>query len=277
MILLKIAVIPNNKTEKLQETASEVVRILTAAGAVVLLPEGDQPFGEQNDACIEACDAVVALGGDGTMLHIAKRAAVYGKPILGINCGHLGFMTDLEADELDLLPQLLTGDYTVEERMMLCVSVNGGEPMTALNELALCRNALMPPVTVCVKNGETKVIEYQGDGVLLATSTGSTGYSLSAGGPVVDPSMDALLLTPLCPHTLTARSYIFRPESVLTLTVPNAEKESVYYAVDGRSGQPLTPADTLTVYRSPQKARFLHIKHREFYDVLRHKIINRNE
>ena len=131
--------------------------------------------------------------------------------------------------------------------------------------------------TVCVKNGDTKVIEYQGDGVLLATSTGSTGYSLSAGGPVVDPSMDALLLTPLCPHTLTARSYIFRPESVLTLTVPNAEKESVYYAVDGRSGQPLTPADTLTVYRSAQKARFLHIKHREFYDVLRHKIINRNE
>ena len=102
MILLKIAVIPNNKTEKLQQTASEAVRILTVAGASILLPEGDQPFSEQNDACIADCDAVVALGGDGTMLHIAKRAAVYGKPILGINCGHLGFMTDLEADELDL-------------------------------------------------------------------------------------------------------------------------------------------------------------------------------
>ena len=130
----------------------------------------------------------------------------------------------------------------------------------------------MPPVTICIRNGDTKVIEFQGDGVLLATSTGSTGYSLSAGGPVVDPQMESILLTPLCPHTLTARSYIFRPDSALSVTVPSAEKDSVYYAVDGRSGQPLTPNDVLTVSKSPLKARFLHIKHREFYDVLRHKM-----
>lgn len=275
---MKIAVIPNNKNEKLQQTAAKAVQILTEAGATVLLSEADRPFDQQpTDECLSQCDAVVALGGDGTMLHIAKRAAAYGKPILGINCGHLGFMTDLEADELHLLPQLLRGEYTVEERMMLSVSVNDNEPMTALNELALCRNALMPPVTICIRNGDTKVIEFQGDGVLLATSTGSTGYSLSAGGPVVDPQMESILLTPLCPHTLTARSYIFRPDSALSVTVPSAEKDSVYYAVDGRSGQPLTPNDVLTVSKSPLKARFLHIKHREFYDVLRHKIINRCE
>ena len=270
---MKIAVIPNQKVDKMQEICGQVIAKLKECGADVLVPTSF--LSEEAASCIASCDAVVALGGDGTMIHIAKMAAPYGKPVLGINCGHLGFMPDLEQDELDLLAALIDGRYAIEERMMLEISVNGGEPMLALNELAISRTVLKPMATVHIQSGGKPALDYQADGVLVATPTGSTAYSLSAGGPVIDPSVQCLLVTPVCPHALTARSYIFGAEEELTLTVSDAHQNAVFYTLDGTAGGPLTDADTVTVRRSRTCARFINIKSRAFYDVLKHKLIDR--
>ena len=274
--MMRIAVIPNQKVDKMQETAGKVTALLRELGAEVTVPAGDASFlSDEAAACVADCDVVVALGGDGTMIHIAKLAAPYGKPVLGINCGHLGFMPDLEQDELSELKALIDGDYAIEERMMLEVSINGGEPQLALNELAISRTVLKPMVLVHIENAGQPALDYRGDGVLVATPTGSTAYSLSAGGPVIDPSVQCLLVTPVCPHSLTSRSYIFGADVELTLTVPDARKGAVYFTLDGTTGAQLTAKDVVTVRRSRTNARFINIKSRAFYDVLKHKLIER--
>ena len=250
--------------------------MLRELGAEVTVPAGDASFlSDEAAACVADCDVVVALGGDGTMIHIAKLAAPFSKPVLGINCGHLGFMPDLEQDELSELKALIDGDYAIEERMMLEVSINGGEPQLALNELAISRTVLKPMVSVHIENAGQPALDYRGDGVLVATPTGSTAYSLSAGGPVIDPSVQCLLVTPVCPHSLTSRSYIFGADVELTLTVPDARKGAVYFTLDGTTGAQLTAKDVVTVRRSHTNARFINIKSRAFYDVLKHKLIER--
>ena len=273
---MRIAVIPNQKVDKMQETAGKVTALLRELGAEVIVPAGDASFlSDEAAACVADCDVVVALGGDGTMIHIAKLAAPFSKPVLGINCGHLGFMPDLEQDELSELKALIDGDYAIEERMMLEVSINGGEPQLALNELAISRTVLKPMVSVHIENAGQPALDYRGDGVLVATPTGSTAYSLSAGGPVIDPSVQCLLVTPVCPHSLTSRSYIFGADVELTLTVPDARKGAVYFTLDGTTGAQLTAKDVVTVRRSHTNARFINIKSRALYDVLKHKLIER--
>ncbi|MBQ3133672.1 MAG: NAD(+)/NADH kinase [Clostridia bacterium] len=273
---MRVAVIPNQKVDKMQEICGQVIDTLKEFGAEVETPNGDASFlSDEAATCIANCDVVVALGGDGTMIHIAKIAAPFGKPVLGINCGHLGFMPDLEQDELHLLKALIDGAYTIEERMMLEVTVNDGTPMLALNELAISRTVLKPMATVHIQSGGKPALDYQADGVLVATPTGSTAYSLSAGGPVIDPSVQCLLVTPVCPHALTARSYIFGADEELSLTVSNAHPDAVFYTLDGTVGASLTEKDTVMVRRSQTCARFINIKSRAFYDVLKHKLIDR--
>ena len=274
---MRIAVIPNYKAPGVMPALEAVCRALEALQASVLLPAQGQSFPQADaDPLIASSDVVIALGGDGTIIHTAKRAACHGKAVLGINCGHLGFMAGLEVDELDLLGQLIRGGYQEERRMILDICVEKGEStrsLSVLNEAVVSRGALSHMIELEVCNHGEPVVTYHADGVILATPTGSTAYSLSAGGPIIDPALNALLLTPICPHSLYSRSYIFHEDA--ELTVSSASMEPFYLMADGEEGLELQSGDKVTARRSEHDACLIKLKESSFYSVLSNKLLNR--
>lgn len=275
---MRIAVIANARAEGVTEALEPVCRRLRELGATVLAAPLDEPFpSAEADGRIEAAEAVVALGGDGTIIHVAKRAAVFGRAVLGINCGQLGFMAGLETDELDRLDGLLDGRYRIETRMMLDIrheSPAGDETFHALNEAVVSRGDLSRMVELEIENHRQPVVRYRADGVIVATPTGSTAYSLSAGGPVVDPAVDCLLLTPVCPHSLHSRPYIFGADAALSIRARQRGRYA-FLTVDGEEGTALAPEDRVVVTRSALSARLIQMKSRAFHEVLSQKLLDR--
>ncbi|HBL40964.1 MAG TPA: NAD+ kinase, partial [Ruminococcaceae bacterium] len=206
---MKIAVNANLTREFAASTAHGVVQKLKEYGAQVLLDESTGvEFGEESDVslctleqCAEDCDVMIAIGGDGTILHAGKAAARCNKPILGINAGHLAFMAGLERHELEQLKKLLNGEYTLDRRMMLEVLLFDEkgfciERRDCMNDVVFSRAVNRTIIDITVESNGRFVNEYRGDGVILSTPTGSTAYSLSAGGPVINPTIESILLTP---------------------------------------------------------------------------------
>lgn len=275
---MKIAVVPNQLKTQNDTLVRTVSRRLAQLGADVrvVCAEKSLPTTAQLVEALTGCDLAIAIGGDGTIMHVAKAAASV-CPVLGVNAGRLGFLAGMEQDELDALPSLLTGDYTVENRALLEISVNGAHPQTllAMNEAVLARGGLSRLLDVRVTAGDDEVLCCRGDGIIVATSTGSTAYSLSAGGPVVDPAVDCLLLTPVCPHSLDSRSRVLPTHLTLTLQATAADGGEVYLTVDGEQNIPLTAADTVSVRRGGATARLIRLTNTTFYDGLRHKLSDR--
>ncbi len=275
---MRVAVIPNFKAAGGGETLAQVCEAFKKLDTQVLLPPDKQFPSDAADEIIAASDVVVAIGGDGTIIHTAKRAARYFRPVLGINAGRLGFMAGLETNELDSLSALIAGRYTVEHRMLLDVTVNTGEgekQFTAMNEAVVSRGSLSRLVELEVANRGEPVITYRADGVIAATPTGSTAYSLSAGGPIVDPALNCLLLTPVCPHSLYSRSYLFQADAALSIRPLLSDGRKVFLTVDGEEGTDIADGDVITVSRSAADARLIKLKQTSFYDVLNQKLINR--
>ncbi|MCI8554454.1 MAG: NAD(+)/NADH kinase [Clostridiales bacterium] len=279
---MKIALIANHQTKAIGEACAAVRRGLESLGAQVLYPKNSRTFPPADtDRLLEDCDLAVALGGDGTIIHIAKRAAQYEKAVLGINCGHLGFTAGLESDELSRLPLLIEGQYTIERRMLLEVGLYREEGKTplrsycALNEAVISRGSLSRMVELEVTKEGALVTEYRADGVIIAAPTGSTAYSLSAGGPIVDPKVHCLLMTPVCPHSLYARSFIFSDSTRLTIRPLSPADREVYLTIDGEEGARLEPNCFVTVSRGKTDARLIKIKQGDFYDILNQKLMDR--
>lgn len=274
--MMKVAIIPNFHASGVRAALPRVCEALQALGAQLLLPVENAEFPcPCADELLSAADAVVALGGDGTIIHTAKRAAAFGKAVLGINCGRLGFTAGLEADELSQLSALIEGNYTVERRMMLDIRA-GRERYCALNEAVISRGALSRMIELEVHSGGEKVTSYSADGVIVATPTGSTAYSLSAGGPIVDPAVRCLLMTPICPHSLFARSYIFDEKARLSIRSGVMDGEAdVLLTVDGESGIAVPAGETISVTRYDVDACLIKIKQMSFYDVLGKKLVDR--
>ncbi len=274
---MKIAVIPNMKTASGKAAFDKVCYALEPLGVTVVTPK-DIAFPPQDMAeLLKACDVAVAIGGDGTIIHAAKSAAAFGKPVLGINSGRLGFTAGLELSDVGELDRLISGDYDIEERMLLDITVDGEhgtEQYSALNEAVISRGALSRMIEVSVKNGEKPVSTYQADGVIVATPTGSTAYSLSAGGPIVDTALRCLLLTPVCPHSLHSRPYIFDQDAVLTLT-PERSESPVFVTVDGEAAIRIAEGGQVRVSRSQTYAKLIKLKQKPFYQVLDDKLTNR--
>lgn len=274
---MKVAVIPNGRAAGVHAALPAVCAQLQALGAQTLCPASGAFPSPEADELIGACDAVVALGGDGTIIHTAKRAAAFDRAVLGINCGTLGFMAGLEADELEQLAKLIAGEYTIESRMLLEVRVSGAKERRfyALNEAVVSRGSLSRIVELDICNHDKPVMTYEGDGVIVATPTGSTGYSLSAGGPVVDPEVSCLLVTPVCPHSLHCRSTIFSADAVLSVRANVERCPEIYLTVDGEEGLRVGERDVVTISRADRAARLIKIKQHSFYDVLTQKLVNR--
>lgn len=226
-------------------------------------------------------DIAIALGGDGTMLHVAREVAPRGIPLLGVNIGTLGFLSGTEAGDLKrCLDKVLEGKFSVEERSMLSTEVlRGGRvifgPELALNEAVIRCGEQARAITLSTRSGERFVADYFGDGLIVATPTGSTAYSLAASGPIIDPSLDVTLVAPICPHTLTQRPLIVPAHLPLTIKLGRRradEVPAVLVSLDGRPGCELKIGDEVRVRRAETPLRLLLPPGRSFFEVLRRKL-----
>ena len=279
---MTIALIANPQTQAIGEAFTAVKQELETLGARVLQSKDGASFPPADtDSLLEQSDLAIALGGDGTIIHIAKRAARYRRAVLGINSGHLGFTAGLEADELPQLSALIDGRYTIEQRMLLEIELcgpAGGRPLRsycALNEAVISRGSLSRMVELEVTSSGEPVTEYRADGVIVAAPTGSTAYSLSAGGPIIDTKVNCLLMTPVCPHSLYNRSYIFSDTAKITVRPLSPADREVYLTIDGEEGARLDPGSVVTISRSGDDARLIKIKSGDFYDILNRKLMDR--
>jgi NAD+ kinase len=221
-------------------------------------------------------DLMIVLGGDGTLLRAAVMTAPVAIPILGINTGHLGFLTELEnAEMFSHLEPILRGEYQLEDRMMLVASVERGgveiHRQMALNDAVVSKGPKARLVHLSVSVGETNVATYPADGVIISTPTGSTAYSLSAGGPVVAPTVDVLLVTPICPHTMNARAIVLAGSERVTVSVLDSRGE-VGLSTDGSEPVVLIKGDLVRVQRAPYLAKLVRRDTYHFYNVLRRKL-----
>lgn len=225
---------------------------------------------ELSEQKITKSDMLVAVGGDGTMIHIAKIAARFGKPVLGINAGRVGYLAGLESDELERISEINEGKYTVTERMMLDVSLDG-EHYICLNDAVVSKGALSRIVDITVSCGGN-TIKYRADGVIVATPTGSTAYSMSAGGPVVDPSINCMIVSPICPHSFFSRPLVIGDRDQIKITAGNQNATRVCLTLDGEQVVSLSENASVTVKKSELTAKLVSIEKNSFYKTFSKKL-----
>ncbi|MBR1833301.1 MAG: NAD(+)/NADH kinase [Ruminiclostridium sp.] len=276
---MKIFVCPCTEKEKSMAALPSVTAALRKYGitpafdrSVYELYRDERAEYSESDDIIGECDMLLTVGGDGMMLKWGKKAAFAGKPLIGINTGRLGFMTAVDSDCLDKLSALTDGSCTFSTRMMLSADISG-EEITALNDIVLFKdvNSKLPEFTVRI-NGIT-VTKVRADGLIFSTPTGSTAYALSAGGPIIEPTVECIQLTHLCAHTLLNRPMIFSGTDVVTVSYAPYEGSRVNMSVDGANGTEF-PADAeLVIRKSPVALRIAEIGERSFYSTVSEKLM----
>lgn len=287
--MLKIALITNyNFAEKANAAMAVADRLIREGGEVLIAAFSREKLVRTHrhrpefrylpiDPLYAEADIVIVLGGDGSILEAARRAATGGTPILGINFGRLGYMAELEAGQLDELHRLFTGEYTLERRMMLRVDLlgSGGELKSfcyALNDAVVSNGSVARVIDLeLAENGET-VTTYRADGLIIATPTGSTAYSMSAGGAIVDPSVGCFCVTPICPHSFAARPLIFSDRSVLEIRNICVREKMLYLTVDGKMSFELLRGQSVRVTRSRLETKLVRFRKSGFYRVLCRKL-----
>jgi len=227
------------------------------------------------DKELPGASAVVCFGGDGTILHMAKAATRHGIPILGVNIGTMGFMAELEQSELHLLARLAEDHYRLDKRMMLDVTVMRGRDIIfhdiGLNDAVITKGAVAREVHLKVKCDGVEAMECSGDGIIVATPTGSTAYSLSAGGPIVEPEAQNILITPICPHDMLSRCIVASHHRVVTVEMIMNPHKNAYLSVDGGRAQKLSMGDLARIRESDLSTKLIRLKDRSFYDVVNTK------
>lgn len=283
---MKIALIVNLSKEKAISCAEQITRLMYEHGASVLMPAECKSvfsnpvitFANTTEDLFALCDTAVTVGGDGTIIHAAKYAAAFSKPLIGVNVGRLGFAADVEIDETDSLVKLLDGSCCSETRMLLDVAVQNGQATKhylAVNDAVIARGMLSKIVDFKVSlNGEV-ISGYRADGLLFSTPTGSTAYSLSAGGPILAPQMECILMTPVCPHSLFSRSVLFDAYSELSITAKIPSECSCLLTIDGEKNIDILDTDKVIITRSKLKLEMLSIHKRNFYKRLNEKLKER--
>lgn len=278
----RIGIWPNLEKERALPVTIDLVRWLKDHGVQPVLPAhvagaaGEPAPASPTDRWASGAEFVIALGGDGTILEVAKQIAPAQTPILGVNLGHLGFLTEIELPDLyDAMPRFLCGEYFVEHRMMLSAGVvNAGEAKArflVLNEAVIAKGPFARMIDLDLFINDTYVDTYPADGLIVATPTGSTAYSLSAGGPIVSPAIDVVVITPICPHTLYSRSLVVsRSERVrVALRRPHGD---TMMTIDGQKGYRMETGDEVLFSPAEEEARLVRVKGWSFYEVLRKKM-----
>ena len=289
MIIMKKAILtPNPYRDKNFQTVREAAKVLRDAGMEVklCLPfEVDKSYElpkdlkfSRLDREIQNASVVVCFGGDGTILHMAKAATRHGIPILGVNIGTMGFMAELESSELDQLARLADDNYRIDKRLMLDVTVHRDRdiifPDICLNDAAITKGAIARIVHLDVKCDNSMAMELGGDGVIVSTPTGSTAYSLSAGGPIVEPDASSILITPICAHDVAARSLVVSEKRTITVEMSENARRNAFLSVDGGKALRMNIGDVATIRKSPLVTKLVRLKNRSFYDVINMKFKN---
>lgn len=280
---MNVTVIPNLSRDHASYYTGKLIQKLLDLGIQVFMKADLQPFfAEQNVQfysdmmeMIQSCDIVIAVGGDGTIIHAARNAASAQKPILGINIGRLGFIAGLETNEFDCLEKLIDGKYFIEERMMLEVRVLENQKtktFTAFNDAVVARGTLSRILDFKVQLDNTKVCDYRADGLIVATPTGSTAYSLSAGGPIIDPQMNCILLSPICPHSLLSRPVIFGPNAKLSIQAHSDYESEIILTIDGEVFHKIQDDTKIEFSRSSSTVKILKLKNNNFYEIVTDKL-----
>ena len=285
---MKIILSPNPYRDRGLRTAQAAGRILRSCGVetVTCLPfpleSGSRPdlpaqvglrILEQE---LPSADMLICLGGDGTLLHAAKSAHKWNVPVLGVNLGSVGFIAELESGELSLLSRLAGGKYGIEERMMLDVSVlRDGRTLyqdIALNDAVVTKGAVARVLELEVTGDRVVMASFSGDGVVVCTPTGSTAYSMSAGGPIVGPTAQNIIVTPICAHSMRARSIVLDRARTVGVRMARGARKTAYLSVDGGKAFKLLSADLVEIRRSKAVVRLVKLTGRSFYEGINRKL-----
>ena len=222
----------------------------------------------------ETADMAIAFGGDGTILRTARAVAEFGVPIIAVNMGNIGFMAELEPDDTDRITQILRGDYKIVNRIMLNVElVRAGKTVYsdfALNDVVV--KGASKIINLEIFGGEHAITSFSGDGTVIATPTGSTAYSMAAGGPIVEPDASNIIITPICPHELAAKSFVLAPERVVRVKLGKAKSNPAVISVDGGDPVNFFNGDEIIVKVSPRQTKFIQISNKSFYRKVYEKL-----
>lgn len=288
---MKIILCPNPFRDKGLKAAKSTERLLKEAGIKI---EYCFPFavdrdnlGEQDQRIrikdlkseLPDADFLVCFGGDGTILHAAKDASNFGVPVIGVNMGSIGFMAELEQSDLPLLTRLMTGEFNLESRMLLDVKViRDGRVLfrsTALNDAVITKGAVARVIDLAVFGDRVLISNIYGDGVIVATPTGSTAYSLSAGGPIVEPTAENIIMTPISAHTLQSKAMVLDRNRMIHVTVPKQSRKTAYLSVDGGKAFKLFAGDSVEICKSKRQLSLVKLSDKSFYEIINEKLERR--
>ncbi len=277
----RVAIVAKLSPPELAGLAGEVCAWLERRGIAARLDEETaravgRKDGFPRNRLPRGTDLLIVAGGDGTLLSMARVAVPEKVPILGVNLGGLGFLTELQPDEIYAgLERVLRGTFSVEHRQTLRVRVRRGGRLAGeyalLNDAVITKAALARMITIELRADGKEVARYTSDGLIIATPTGSTAYNLSAGGPILDPRMRAFVIAPICPHTLTYRPLVVPPDVRLRATLESVNEEA-YLTLDGQVGFPMSTGDSISVDDHPSPLRLVRVARRHFFEVLRRKL-----
>lgn len=285
MAFEKISIITNFNIREKAAAAKRIAEFLTAYNCRIMVDEqasdrtADFPASVirvDKNTLSRQTDLIIVLGGDGSILTAARSCSSAGVPILGINLGRLGYMSELEADELSQLSKLFTGEYTVQSRSMLDVSIKRANGTVqgrciALND-AVVTGSIAKMIEFELWERDEIVTSYRADGLIVATPTGSTAYSLSAGGPVIDPRTDCICVTPVCPHSLTAKPMVFAGDAKLGIKNIHVRDKKLLLTVDGKMTYDLYRGDVVQIEKSATETKLIRFCSQGFYNTLRQKM-----
>ena len=280
--MLTIGLFPNTKKQSVGSVFGWMVQYFKDRGVRVLLSEDTaQKMGYINLGCnletmIKEITLGITLGGDGTLLNTAREIASAGIPICGINMGQLGFLTEVELPDLvPAMEKLINAEYQIDERLMLdAIIVRQGTAIhisSALNDVVISKSGVSRMIKLKLYVDDDLTANYAADGLIIATATGSTGYSLSAGGPIINPKLKVIVLTPICPHTLHAKSLVVSEEEEIKVTMVLNQDDAVL-TIDGQKVYNLLPDDVVLIKRASFRAKFIKFNGRSYYETLRTKL-----
>lgn len=284
MSVFKHIGIIGKRSPQVAPTLERLCGLLRAAGRVPLIEAGcaslvDAPGAKflARSEMAQRCDLIIVAGGDGTLLSAARDFAPAGVPLLGINQGRLGFMVDVHPDDMAAqLGRILAGDHVHEERLMLSASIERGGrrlgPFPAINEVVIRNQAAIRMLEFETWLGARFISQHRADGMIVSSPTGSTAYALSGGGPVLHPSLDALALVPICPHTLSDRPVVVGASEPVRIVLGGGEGTRAMFTCDGQTQETLDPGDAVEIARAPQPLRLIHPADYDYFSILRNKL-----
>ncbi len=282
-----IGIITNNEKDVGFAYTNMLIESIRKFGGQAVIPtrsvtKGMEGLDNEVEEICSKCELIICLGGDGTFLKTARTAYLYNLPILGINLGSLGFLTDIEKGEIDkAVESIFQNNYIIEERMMLSSRIYKEGKLfaedVAINDVSISRAGIPRILHLSTYIDDNFFDMFPGDGIVVATPTGSTAYSMSAGGPIAEPTSKLIIVTPICPHMLYSRSFVASEDRRVKVSVSDGFEHKALVTVDGQKNYEITGGDYIEIEKAASKVKILKIHSKNFFTVLRNKIYDRKE